>query len=172
MSSQPVSSFAFASSMEVKTMVIEPLQAAKYLAQRSGWQYTNLELQKLLYITHMTYLGKTGKSLLTDTFEAWDLGPVIPQLYYHLRSHLSQSIPPSAFDGVDDLEIEFHEQEMKALDSIASYFPHSSASKLVGYTHERISAWWKRYQPGVKGIPIFNSDIAQEYENSMQLARQ
>ena len=44
--------------MEVKTMVIEPLQAAKYLAQRSGWQYTNLELQKLLYITHMTYLGK------------------------------------------------------------------------------------------------------------------
>ena len=72
-------------------MAIDTFQAAKYLAKKSGWKYTNLELQKLLYIAHMIHLGKTGEPLFEDAFEAWNYGPVIPGLYYFLKSYLGKA---------------------------------------------------------------------------------
>ncbi len=64
-------------------MTIDVLQAAKYLAKRSKWEYSNLELHKILYIAHMIYLGDERYPLLEAKFEAWNYGPVIPYLYYH-----------------------------------------------------------------------------------------
>ena len=37
-------------------MSIDVLQAAKYLAQKSGWDLTHLELQKMIYLAHMVFL--------------------------------------------------------------------------------------------------------------------
>ena len=39
-------------------MAINVLQAAKYLAEESGWKLTRLELQKIIYLAHIVYLGK------------------------------------------------------------------------------------------------------------------
>ena len=55
-------------------MPIHVLQAAKYMADRSGWNLSNLELQKILYIAHMFHLGRHSTALVRGEFQAWDLG--------------------------------------------------------------------------------------------------
>ena len=42
---------------------------------------TNLKLNKLVYYTQVESLRETGKPLFTDTVEAWDYGPVEPEVY-------------------------------------------------------------------------------------------
>lgn len=38
-------------------MTVSVLAAAKRLAQRSNWSLSNLELQNILYLAHMFYMG-------------------------------------------------------------------------------------------------------------------
>lgn len=153
-------------------MAIDTLQAAKYLAKKSGWKYTNLELQKLLYIAHMIHLGKTGNPLLEDAFEAWNYGPVIPGLYYFLKSYLAKSIPEYVFNGIEDLNEQEHAEEVKVLDTVAKAFQHPSAGLLVAFTHENIGAWYRKYEPGTRDMIIPNLEIAAEYTRRIQEQRE
>mgnify|MGYP006283548483 CR=1 FL=1 len=67
-------------------MTVSVLSAAKRLAARSGWTLSNLELQKILYLAHMVHLGRTdGAPLVHGLFEAWDYGPVHPDLYHRVK---------------------------------------------------------------------------------------
>lgn len=145
-------------------MTIHVLQAAKYLAELSGWTYSNLEMQKILYISHMIYFGQTNEPLLEGNFEAWDYGPAHPDLYYYLRSYGSKSIPKSVFDDVESLNKVTYKKEMEVFKAIAENFPHPSGPQLIRITHQAKGAWRKRYRPEARGIIISNSDVFEEYE--------
>jgi hypothetical protein len=46
---------------------------ARRFCARGDWCVTNLELQKMLYIVQMLYMGETnGHRLIQTQFEAWD----------------------------------------------------------------------------------------------------
>jgi uncharacterized phage-associated protein len=47
---------------------------------------TNLKLQKLLYYTQVLSLKRTGELLFNDKMEAWDYGPVVPEIYHQYKS--------------------------------------------------------------------------------------
>ena len=150
--------------MESSAMAVPVLRAGKHLAKMSGWTYSNLEMQKILYISHMVYLGQLHEPLLEGNFEAWDYGPVHPELYYHLSSYGAKSIPESAFDDIEDLNKIAHRKEMAVLKGVARNFPHPSGPTLIGITHQAKGAWRKRYKPETRGIIISNSDVFEEYE--------
>lgn len=42
---------------------------------------TNLKLQKILYFAQAYCLSKLGKPLFDEKLEAWELGPVVPEVY-------------------------------------------------------------------------------------------
>ena len=150
---------------EPSSMRISAIRAAKHLCGKSGWQLTNLEVQKILYICHMLYLGHTQKPLLEGLFEAWDYGPVHPELYHNwLKYYGSDSVPESAFDDVKDLNRSSYRREISLIGQMAESFPHPSGSRLIGITHWEEGAWAKNYEPGVKGKIIPNSDVFEEYE--------
>ena len=48
-------------------------------------QMTNLKLNKLLYYAQGAYLARTGKPLFENRIEAWDLGPVVPEVYHKYK---------------------------------------------------------------------------------------
>lgn len=53
---------------------------------------TNLKLQKILYFAQVYFLAKIGKPLFADPIEAWEFGPVVPNVYHKLKKHGSKAI--------------------------------------------------------------------------------
>ena len=43
---------------------------------------TNLQLQRILYFVQKDFL-KRGSQAFSDDIEAWDFGPVVPNVYYY-----------------------------------------------------------------------------------------
>ena len=46
-----------------------------------GIPVSNLKLQKVIYFTHADFLKNQGLCLVRDRFQAWDHGPVLPNVY-------------------------------------------------------------------------------------------
>lgn len=48
---------------------------------RDGRAISNLQLQKILYFVQLEYCKQAGSLLFADEFEAWQYGPVLPDVY-------------------------------------------------------------------------------------------
>jgi hypothetical protein len=114
---------------------------AKYICAKSGWTVSNLQLQKLLYMAQMVHMGRNGGRRLFDgTFQAWDYGPVEPNVYHKLKRYGSSPVGDAFFDALS-----FEDGE------------------LVDITHWPSGAWAKVYVPKAKSIVIPDAAIAEEY---------
>lgn len=142
-------------------MTVNALDAAKRLCERSGWTLSNLELQKLLYIAHMFNLGQYGKPLISGHFEAWDYGPVHPELYHRAKIFGSSPVE-NIFRFSQDIP---EGPEAELLDGAVDQLAHKRPGWLVAVTHWDEGAWAKHYVPGARGITIPNQDILQEYRD-------
>jgi len=133
----------------------------KFICERGGWSVTNLQLQKLLYLAQMIYMGRhEGRKLFDGSFEAWDYGPVEPSIYRKVRMFGSSPISDvffdaRAFDETDDRH--------KFLVEICQELLPKRAGDLVEITHWDGGAWARYYVPGIRGIEIPDRDIAREY---------
>lgn len=142
-------------------MAISSLSAAKKLCELSGWRLSNLAVQKILYVAHMVHLGKHGFPLVTEYFEAWDYGPVLPKVYRRAKPFGAGHVK-NVFRGIHDAE---DGTESAILTEAAQKLSNSRPGDLVAMTHWEKGAWAKYYSPGVKGIIIPNDDILAEYGN-------
>lgn len=143
-------------------MTISVFDAAKRLCEKSGWSLTNLELQKLIYLAHMFHLGEHGEPLIKERFEAWDYGPVQPDLYHHIKVYGSSKVKSMFHRGnnIDD-----DRTEATILDKVCKQLSSKSASWLVAVTHWQDGAWAKHYNSKSFSEIIPNVDILQEYIN-------
>lgn len=65
-------------------MSYSALKIAKYVIDkctRDEQPVSNLQLQKILYYIQKTFL-KNGTEAFEDEMEAWQFGPVVPNVYY------------------------------------------------------------------------------------------
>jgi len=150
-------------------MAVPVFAAAKRLCERAEWSISNLKLQKLLYIAHMFYLGETGgQPLLHEHFQAWEYGPVQPDLYRFARIFGSSPIE-NIFHLIGDLPEESPEAAM--IDSTVSQIGTATSGRLVAITHWDKGAWARNYRPGARGIIIPNEDILREYQDRLDVSR-
>lgn len=136
---------------------------AKYICEKSGWNVSNLQLQKLMYLAQMIYMGRTGgKRLFDGDFEAWDYGPVEPDLYHKVKVFGS-----GAIRDVFRNALSFNEDDKrrKVMDDVTSRFLRFSAGDLVEITHWDGGAWAKHYIPNARNVPIPDEDILAEYKD-------
>lgn len=146
-------------------MAISAIRAAKHLARHSDWKYTQLELQKLLYLSHMFHLVyQDGSPLVQGSFEAWEWGPVHPELYRNLMINGASPVPKAFSGWKKERELDEKSTEAHWLDYIANFFPASrlNVDRLLELTHDDDSAWKKLYKP-MLNVTISNSDIIKEY---------
>lgn len=141
-------------------MTISIFEAAKHLGKQAGWSVSNLKMQKILYIAHMHHLGNYGEPLVHGLFEAWDYGPVHPDLYHHAKIFGADPVK-NIFRSYKNLTNE--KTEIEILDAAAEQLVDISGAQLVATTHRKGGAWEKNYLPGVKGMKIPNEDILEEY---------
>ena len=147
---------------------ISALSAAKHIGRRSNWSLTHLEIQKLIYLAHLVYLGNKKKPLVDGLFEAWDYGPVHPHLYHKAKIFGSDPVK-----NIFRLETDVPKDSLEAeiLDAVTDKFS-SDKAKLVSITHWDQGAWAKRYVPGARGRLIFNGDILKEYNKRLDAQKE
>ena len=135
---------------------------AKYICERSGWTVSNLQLQKLMYLAQMIYMGRNdGKPLFDGTFQAWDYGPVEPNLYHQAKAFGAGPIRPSFSRA---LEFKDDDPRRKVMDDVCNRFLKYSAGDLVDITHSDKGAWAEHYTPRARNIVIPNEAIFDEYK--------
>jgi uncharacterized phage-associated protein len=98
-----------------------------------------LKVQKLVYLAHGWHLAFLGTPLICENIEAWEYGPVVPELYREFRRFgfssisremkLPDNVPP--FDG----------QTSALLDEVWKTYRNKSGVELSMLTHEPGYAW-------------------------------
>jgi len=142
-------------------MPLTAMQAARKICEHGSWKITNLGLQKILYLSQMLFIGENGGARLIDTdFEAWDYGPVSPEVYRRVRMFGANPIQDIFFRElrINDGLREAH------LHNVCTFLANKRPGELVSITHWKDGAWAKNYRPGVTGIVIPDRDILDEYK--------
>lgn len=141
-------------------MTTSSKRAAKTLCEISGWSLTNLQIQKILYLANRAYLGRYNTPLIEEDFEAWDYGPVLPDIYRECNVFGNKPVW-SAFFGVKPYE---NDEKRALLEEAYEKLKNKTGGQLVSMTHRDDGAWEKVYEPGAVGIKIPRSLIEEEYE--------
>jgi len=145
-------------------MPVSSITAARYACKMSAWSLTNLKLQKILYLAHMVFVGRTeGRLLIDEPFEAWDFGPVLPRLYHRVKIFGNEPIRDVFYDAgyIEGTE------EATLLTEGCSYLVSKSPGELIAMTLWEHGAWAKHYKRGVHGIVIPTEDILEEFKRRM-----
>jgi len=132
------------------------------IAKAKGQMLTPMQLVKLTYIAHGWSLALRGKGLFGNRIEAWQYGPVIPDLYRATKFYRRSAIPLEAIGDVEDIRIT--EQDHNFLLAIFEKYGHLNGISLSYLTHQAGTPWDNVYYPGARGIEIPDSLIAQHYK--------
>ena len=109
---------------------------------------TNLKLQKILYLAQAYYLAKFKKPLFNDKIEAWQYGPVIPNVYQEYKGNLNNPIT------IPENEASILEDDKEVLKRIWDLFGKYSTTKLVNITHS--------HRPWIEASKSKNKEITQK----------
>jgi uncharacterized phage-associated protein len=108
---------------------------------------SNLHLQKVIYFAYGNYLRQFQRRLIVNRFEAWDHGPVIPELYHALKKFGDEDITGRAtrfdFETRDFIEVrdEFHDSLNSFLAEMLLFYGRMDPWELVKLSHQPGGAW-------------------------------
>ncbi|WDR04056.1 DUF4065 domain-containing protein [Devosia algicola] len=149
-------------------MTIRLDTAARFLCEQSGWSISNLQLQKLLYLAQVEHAARcNGAELVGDKFQAWDYGPVIPKLYGRLKMFGAGRVEDVFRDA---LTLKQESDSHESLATVWSDFGDVAPGELIEVTHWDRGGWAQRYEPGIRSIPIRQTDIIEEARNRSEYA--
>ncbi|MBQ9860944.1 MAG: DUF4065 domain-containing protein [Clostridia bacterium] len=112
----------------------------RYEASRNR-SVSNLRLQKLLYFIQAQFLFSIHTPCFSDRIEAWDFGPVVPNVYREYKMFGGARIPESIAEGDFGIEDEDKYVINLILEECAQY----STTSLVSLTHDQ-KPWREAHQ--------------------------
>ncbi|WP_181294965.1 Panacea domain-containing protein [Aeromonas veronii] len=119
---------------------------------------THLQLQKLVYIAHGITLAMLDRPLISDPVIAWQYGPIIPALYWELKEHRGNPVPPLHHTPA----IEHVEAEV--LRAVYSAYGSLTGVQLSSIANITASPWeliWNRHLNG--GPTLIPDDLIGNY---------
>lgn len=120
------------------------LELSKYIVTKcinDGKPISNLQLQKILYYIQRVFL-KQGEPAFSDTIEAWQFGPVVPNVYYYYCGF--GAMPISILEKAPDLPEKDTMEINEIVEDKRTPFPWD----LVNETHKPGGAWDRIYANG------------------------
>ena len=103
---------------------------------------SNLKLQKILYFLWIDYYKETRMALYEDDICAWQLGPVVPDVYYEYCSYAGKPIVAQDYPRIEVIDTSI-------LNRLIDKYILISASTLVNRTHQPNKPWSVVYQDGI-----------------------
>lgn len=124
------------------------IEVANMLVSKHGATIrpTNLSLNKLVYFAQVESLKMLGRPLFCDRIEAWEYGPVEPEVYHAFKGNGRRVIARTA--GIRRAW-DFAPDEETVVDAVAEKYGRLGAFDLVRLTHRDGGAWSRRYTPGM-----------------------
>jgi uncharacterized phage-associated protein len=106
---------------------------ASVFCARAGTTLTAMKLQKLLYYTQAWHLAVTDRPLFSDTMEAYQYGPVVPEVWRARWSWESRNPREQQIDSIqmDDLESDL-------IDLVLATYGSKTGDELSALTHEEL----------------------------------
>jgi uncharacterized phage-associated protein len=145
-------------------------------ADRAGFPLTNMSLNKIVYFAHAWHLARYSEPLIDSLFEAWQYGPVHPQLYRQLK-HFGEAPISTRLTRIDlhtgaDVPVEVHlsETQIETIEQITLFYGRFPAWKLVEFSH-RSGAPWDCVWSAAKYGPVPGMIIPDELTESFYRKR-
>ena len=132
---------------------------ARYVIDK-GNSVNNYTLNKILYLAHCYYMMKTGKELIEEKFEAWAIGPIIPEVYREFSIYSGAPIIPFY-----KLEYKMDPEIDKVIWKLVRNLSSMELWKLPNLYNFDGSAWSKTYVKG-KYLEIHPSLIRHDVEEN------
>jgi uncharacterized phage-associated protein len=133
------------SKVDVKGVIkMDAMSVAKYIVSRAyflGKPISNLKLQKLLYFVWVEFLKRTGQYLFDDEICAWQLGPVVPDVYYEF-------CPYGGIPIRKNYDIVLDSSTADIINNVIDELLDKSAYSLVYTTHKPGTPWSLTYKDG------------------------
>jgi len=118
------------------------LQAGRFACERANWQLTGQQLHKILYLAHVLESGLRGQLLIEDeSFEAWNVGPVLSRLYQRTRCFGADPIK-QIFRSIEPAVPQPALSELGRIVDVLGAVP---PWRLVQLVHQPESAWSRSY---------------------------
>ena len=134
--------------------VREVANAILDVAEGAGFRLTNMALNKIAYFAHGWFLAQYAEPLIDSPFEAWQFGPVHPQLYRQMRRFKEQPIAGRLtridLETGDDvpMEVQLPERARELVERVTIFYGRHSAAKLVQISHEPSAPWDRVWSHG------------------------
>lgn len=152
-------------------MLYNACDVARYVINYSNekrYGCSNLKLQKLMYFIQAYFLISKGTPLFPNEIQAWDFGPVIPDVYHEFKRFGSGDIPfvTRYFEIPDGTlsTLREHQYDPELIDKktrrlindVVDNFKDYTSTALVTLTHAQ-DPWKNNFMPGrLNVIPIEN----------------
>jgi uncharacterized phage-associated protein len=126
-------------------MIYNSSTIADWFRERSSNSLTPLQLIKLTYIAHGWCLALNNSPLIDQDVQAWQYGPVIPELYHkikHFRGNPVSEPIASVVKTIDD-------ESKSLLEAVFGAYGHLTGEKLSALTHAKGTPWsevWNRME--------------------------
>lgn len=125
------------------------LQVAEYIIDRCNQKHesiSNLKLQKILYFVQAQYIVEFGTPCFGNIMQAWDHGPVVPDVYHEYRGYGNTNIPSNG-----SRRFRCEQDEQKTLDMTIDRALEYAASQLVEIARNQ-SPWMEACKKADKTI--------------------
>ena len=128
---------------------------------------SNLKLQKILYLIQAYSLIHTKKPCFSEDIEAWDFGPVIPEVYRKYKQFGSTDIQ-IRFRRLEEVQKGFEKEDRKRIEEVVDRFADFSAADLTILTQNQapwneafgrkersfgVKIFWNMYTSDQSGYP-------------------
>lgn len=144
--------------------MISAIDLAKYVvsqANYTGYKITHLKLQKILYYIQGNYLARFGVPLFYEQIEAWQYGPVVPEVYYEYVAYGALNLQSEGTPR--DCEPNWRYTDKDFVDSVLKKKLPFSASSLVGSTHREMPWLEHKQEVELGGHPTISTTSMKRY---------
>ena len=150
-----------------------PLAVARFIvaeAENRGFALTPMKLLKIAYLAHGWMLGIHGIPLVRGPIEAWQHGPVFPELYDAVKHLGAQEV---TLADLPERKTEVFEAEAVEMmkDAVDRYGPLSTA-ELASLSDATSSPWELTYRKGGRRRRIPIELIKFYYQKMLELHQQ
>lgn len=145
--------------------VLDVAQHILDLAKKDGVNITPMKLLKITYIAYGWFSISGDGRLFADKIEAWQYGPVIPNLYRNIKKFKDSPITEQIGDAS-----KLEENKQNWVNKVYELYRGYNSLQLSSMTHQDNSPWHQVYKSDIRSIEIPDNNIKNYYNNLYEQA--